>query len=94
MFAYEFQNPFQCIILEGGELNNVKVHRFSDEKEYIFTFNFGHIFTNRYKKMHEDYERMKSAGFLKFWMRNEGRDHWLPAMVTQAEVTYINSKFK
>ncbi|XP_059168878.1 uncharacterized protein LOC131950675 [Physella acuta] len=58
-----------------------------------------HIFNDspphsRYKQMHEDYERMKSAGFLKFWMRNEGRDHWLPAMVTQAEVTYINSKFK
>ncbi|XP_055891024.1 uncharacterized protein LOC106074906 [Biomphalaria glabrata] len=57
-----------------------------------------HIFNDSpphemYPKMSEDYIRFQSLGFRKFWMRNEGRNHWIPKMVTQAEVAYINSKY-
>ena len=41
-------------------------------------------------KIYSDYMRFKNLGFKKFWMRDEGRDHWLPKMHTQAETAYIN----
>ncbi|CAL1535253.1 unnamed protein product [Lymnaea stagnalis] len=58
-----------------------------------------HIFSDspahsKYRKMHEDYTRFKKSGFDKFWMRPEGRDHWLPKMVTQAEIAYVNKNYK
>lgn len=58
-----------------------------------------HIFSDSpphglYKDMHEDYTRFKMSGFEKFWMRSEGRNHWLPKMVTQTETAYINRKYK
>ena len=44
--------------------------------------------------MHTDYKTFRALGFKKFWMRNEGRNHWLPRFVTQAETAWVNTKTK
>jgi len=49
---------------------------------------------SHYKKIHQDYMSFQKLGFQKFWMRNEGRNHWLPKLRTQAETAYININYK
>lgn len=44
--------------------------------------------------MHTEYQRFQGLGFKKFWMRNEGRNHWLPKFHTQAETAYVNTRYR
>ncbi|XP_005102082.1 uncharacterized protein LOC101863520 [Aplysia californica] len=70
-------------LLEGLPQILVEWHIFSDSPAH-----------SRFEKMYSDYNKFKTIGFRKFWMRNEGRNHWLPKMTTQAETAWVNTNYK
>ncbi|KAK7497666.1 hypothetical protein BaRGS_00011061, partial [Batillaria attramentaria] len=57
-----------------------------------------HAFTDfpprsRYTEMLRDYATLESAGFRKFWTRDEGRTHFIGRLHSQAETAFVNSHY-